>query len=95
MPTKHREFLETLAHQPSVREYAKQSQNSKLIASYNGAIEALAKFRSEHVILVTRYIVNQKQHSVNPSLDMRGTGGTPFMMFLKKVRDNTLALQIH
>jgi len=95
MPSKHREFLETLAHQPSVREYVKQSRDSKLIASYNGAVDALAKFRSEHAIMVTRYIVNQKRHSVNTSLDMRGTGGTPFMMFLKNVRDDTLALQIH
>ena len=94
MPAKHRDFLEALTHQPSVREYIKQCKDRDLIAGYNGAVEALAKFRSEHVILVTRYIVLQKKHSVNASLDLRGTGGTPFMSFLKQVRDNTLALQL-
>ena len=94
MPAKHRDFLEALTRQPSVREYIKQSKDRSLIAGYNGAVEALAHFRSEHVILVTRYIVLQKKHSVNASLDLRGTGGTPFMSFLKQVRDNTLALRL-
>ena len=94
MPAKHRDFLEALTHQPSVREYIKQCKDRDLIAGYNGAVEALAHFRSEHVILVTRYIVLQKKHSVNASLDTRGAGGTPFMSFLKQVRDDTLALQL-
>ena len=94
MPAKHRDFLEMLTHQPSVREYIKQCKDRDLIACYNGAVEALAHFRSEHVILVTRYIVLQKKHSVNASLDTRGTGGTPFMSFLKQVRDDTLTLQL-
>ena len=94
MPAKHRDFLEALSRQPSVREYIKQSKDGNLIAAYNGAVEALGQFRSQHVILVTRYIVCQKKHSVNTSLDMRGTGGTPFMSFLKQVRDDTLALQL-
>ena len=46
------------------------------------------------MILVTRYIVLQKKHSVNASLDTHGAGGTPFMSFLKQVRDDTLALQL-
>ena len=74
--------------------YVKQSNDRSLIAGYNGAVEALAHFRSEHVILVTRYVVLQKKHSVNASLDLRGTGGTPFMSFLKQVRDDTLALRL-
>ena len=94
MPAKHRDFLEALTRQPSVREYIKHSKDNSLIARYNGAVEALAHFRSEHVILVTRYIVLQKKHSVNVSLDTRGAGGTPFMSFLKQVRDDTLALQL-
>ena len=94
MPAKHRDFLEALTHQPSVREYIEQSKDRDLIAGYNGVVEALAHFRSEHVILVMRYIVLQKKHSVNASLDTRGTGGTPFMSFLKQVRDDTLALQL-
>ena len=94
MPAKHRDFLEALTWQLSVRQYIKQSKDRSLIACYSGAVEVLAHFRSEHVILVTRYIVLQKRHSVNASLDLRGTGGTPLMPFLKQVRDDTLALRL-
>ena len=95
MPQRHREFLDMLSHQPSIREYAIKSRDCELIASYNRAVEAFGEFRSNHVVLVTRYIVMQKQHSVNASLDDKGTGGTPFMTFLKQVRDDTLALMIN
>lgn len=94
MPTKHRAFLEALTHQASMREYIRQSKDRNLIAGYNGAVEALAHLRSKHVILVTRYVVCQKKHSVNTSFDMHGTGGTLFMTFLKKVRDDTLDLRL-
>ena len=94
MPRKHKEFLETLEQLPSVRDYVLQSKNPELTKNYDLAVEAFVKFRSEHVILVTRYIVMQKKHSVNGSLDMTGTGGTPFMKFLKQVRDDTLAVKL-
>ena len=95
MPQKHRKFLETLDHLPSVREYVLQSNDTELVSSYNLAVEALCKFRSQHVILVTRYVVMQKKHSVNASLDSTGTSGTPFMKLLKKIRDETAKLKIH
>ncbi len=94
MPPKHRRFLEELGKQPAVREYTKQSQNRELIQAYNKAVEAFETFRSEHVQMVFRYIVSQKSKSVNASLEDRGTGGTPLMLFLKKVRDDTKALMI-
>ncbi len=94
MPPRHRAFLEELRAQPSVREYAKQSGDRELIVAYNDAVTAFAEFRSDHVILVTRYIVLQKAHSINQSLENKGTGGTDFMLFLKQVRDDTLALKI-
>ena len=94
MPEKHRKFLAELSERPSIREYVKGSGSGELVQSYNNAIQALAYFRSEHVILVTRYIVMQKKHSTNASLENRGTGGTDFILFLKNVRDDTLALQL-
>ena len=94
MPVNHRKFLAELSERPSIRDYAKGADSEELVQSYNKAIQALAHFRSEHVILVTRYIVMQKQHSLNPSLEDKGTGGTDFMVFLKNVRDDTLALQL-
>ncbi len=94
MPPKHRLFLEELAKQPPVREYAKQTRNHELIQAYNSAIQAFSAFRTEHVILVTSYVVNQKGKSVNASLETKGTGGTDFMKFLKQVRDDTKVLMI-
>ena len=94
MPSKHREFLEMLSQQPPVRDFAVHSGNRELIDSYNKAVDAFGEFRSDHVVLVTRYIVMQKKHSVNASLEDKGTGGTPFMTFLKQVRDDTVALRI-
>ena len=94
MPRKHREFLEMLSQQPSVHDFAVHSGNRELIKSYNQAVDAFGEFRSSHVVLVTRYIVMQKKHSVNASLEDKGTGGTPFMTFLKQVRDDTVALRI-
>ena len=89
MPEKHRKFLEYLSIQRSLRQYIVQSQDKDLITQYNSTIETFVEFRDAHIVVVTRFIVNQKQHTVNPSLEEIGTGGTPFMHFLKNVRDNT------
>lgn len=94
MPRKHGEFLATLGRMPSIREYCKASGRADLITSYNNAVEEFVKFRSNHLILVTQYIVNQQQHGVNPALGSKGTGGTDFMQFLKRVRNSTKELLI-
>lgn len=94
MPSKHREFLHVLGHQPSAREYVAQSGDTEVIRSYNEVIDAFIEFRNSHIIVVTRYIVTQKKHSVNSSLEDKGTGGSTFMPFLKKLRDETASLKI-
>ena len=96
IPLKHRQFLQYLSKQPSLRQYVIDSNQEELIKQFNATVEAFAKYRSDHIILVTRYIVNQKAHTVNinASLKAKGTGGTHFMKFLKSVRDNTRALLI-
>ena len=93
MPQEHRDFLIKLKEMPSIRDFCKQSGNRELILSYNKVIDELVSFRNNHIILVTRYIINQKKHGVNPSLDDKGTGGTGFN-FLKNVRDDTEALKL-
>ena len=94
MPRKHREFLRYLAQQPSLCQHVIDSRNVELMQQFNATVEAFARYRSYHITVVTRYIVNQRAHSVNASLDMKGTGGTNFMKFLKNVRDNTKAMMI-
>lgn len=94
VPLKHRQFLQYLSQQPSLRQYVAESGHEDLIKQFNATIEAFANYRSYHIQLVTRYIVNQRVHSVNPTIDTKGTGGTDFMRFLKNVRDNTRAQKI-
>lgn len=94
MPRKHREFLEALERQSSVHDYVARCGNADVALSYNEAIDAFVEFRCSHIVIVARYIVSQKKHSVNSSLEKMGTGGTDFMPFLKKLRDETTALKI-
>lgn len=94
VPLKHRQFLQYLSQQPSLRQYVVDSRDKQLIRQFNATIEAFAQYRSDHIIIVTKYIVNQKAHSVNSSLNTKGTGGTDFMRLLKDARDNTKALEI-
>ena len=94
MPGKHREFLDKLTKMPPIRDYCLESGNVDLIADFNSTVEELVKFRTDHVILVTRFIVNQRSHSVNPTLEAKGSGGTDFMSLLKKVRNETLQFMI-
>ena len=52
MPAKHRDFLEALTRQPSVREYIKQCKDRDLIAGCNGTVEALAHKTMPQLTLV-------------------------------------------
>jgi indoleamine 2,3-dioxygenase len=87
MPVKHREFLKAIRMEASVRSYVLESGDDELNKSYHKAVGALTSFRSEHIKLVTSYIINVREGEVGE--EERGTGGTPFMRFLKNVRDNT------
>ena len=87
MPAKHHEFLKAIRKEASVRSYVLESGNNELKSNFHKAVGALASFRAEHIQLVTSYIINVKEGDV--SEEDRGTGGTPFMRFLKKVKDNT------
>ena len=94
MPRPHREFLQELARQPSVRAYIRQCGDCNLVRCYNKALTHLSDFRTNHVVVVTRYIVLQKGTNLNASLEAKGTGGTDFMQFLKQVRDDVKELTL-
>ena len=94
MPPGHREFLSKLKGMPSTRDYCQLSGNVDLVAPFNEVVQELVKFRNQHIILATRYIINQKENSINPSLDSTGTGGTHAIEFLKSIRDATTARAI-
>ena len=95
MPEPHRKFLQTM---PSVKDYVKNCRNASVISAYNETIKTLTKFRNQHIILVTRYIVEPKNRldkRLNQSLETKGTGGSNFMVFLKSSRNETSECEIN
>lgn len=90
MPPKHRAFIKTLESGPSVRPSVIQHKDSRpaLKEIYNSCVDWVEKFRSLHLKYAADYIFKQAQtSSANPSAV--GTGGTPFMPYLSKHRDET------
>lgn len=90
MPPKHRILLKTLDSKPPVRDYIlKHDQQEKNLRElYNKCIELISDFRSTHFQYATQYIQKQSQTS-NANPTEIGTGGTPFITYLKKHRDET------
>jgi indoleamine 2,3-dioxygenase len=88
MPPAHRRFIESLEARGSVRSFVEQSGRARLIEVYNDCIARLEQFRSLHLEYAGAYIFRQAQTDPkNPHAV--GTGGTPFMKYLTKHRDET------
>jgi indoleamine 2,3-dioxygenase len=88
MPPAHRAFLQSLERRISVRPFIERAGRALLTSAYNACIEAVENFRSLHLEYAARYIFHQAQTDAkNPHAV--GTGGTPFMPYLKKHRDET------
>jgi indoleamine 2,3-dioxygenase len=80
MPAEHRRLLEMVESMPSVRMFARKQ-------NYNAVLDAMAEFRSVHYGWAQEYINRWTD-------DPRGTGGTPYMKWLKQLIDETLAFKI-
>ena len=90
MPPAHRAFIESLEARQPVRLFVQRSGRSRLIDLYNACIEEVGRFRSLHLEYAAAYIFRQAQtDEKNPHAV--GTGGTPFMPYLTKHRDETAA----
>lgn len=95
MPPQHRAFVRRLEAGPSVRGLvlALKDTNQALRECYNACITWLEKFRGLHLQYAAQYIHAQAQKSaMNPNAV--GTGGTPFIPYLTKHRDETGAHRI-
>ena len=90
MPPKHREFMEVLEKNSQVKKIINGS--NKLTSLYNDCLEEIRAFRAMHLEYAGTYIFKQAQIK-NPfgrgGSTITGTGGTPFMAYLKKHRDET------
>ena len=88
MPPNHRSFLDLLESRPSVRDFVLKQEEPELLQAYDRCVEGVERFRSIHLEYAATYIFQQAQaDSKNPH--NVGTGGTPFMRYLKKHRDET------
>ena len=80
MPAEHRALIAAVEAMPSIRALASKQ-------NYNAVLDAMAEFRSVHYGWAQEYINRWTD-------DPRGTGGTPYMQWLKQLIDETLAFKI-
>jgi len=90
MPPKHRRSIEIVEKRSNAKSCILESK--KLTSEYNKCLEEIRKFRAQHLEFAATYIHKQSQIK-NPfgrgGSTITGTGGTPFMKYLKKHRDET------
>jgi indoleamine 2,3-dioxygenase len=88
MPPEHRALLTALEGHPPVRSFIRGHPSAELRAAYDACVDGVERFRSLHLEYAATYIFKQAQTDPkNPHAV--GTGGTPFMRYLKKHRDET------
>jgi indoleamine 2,3-dioxygenase len=93
MPPRHKAFIEAVEAAPSLRKAVLDCGGVELREAYNECLRWLEAFRSTHLDYAARYIHRQSQSNAsNPTAV--GTGGTPFMPYLRKHRDETPRVRI-
>ena len=95
MPPGHRAFVETIERQSTVRSLISGpgADDGTLVSAYNACLQRVEEFRSVHLEFAADYIFKQAQGSCTNPTNV-GTGGTPFMPYLKKHRDETEASRL-
>lgn len=87
-PPAHRAFVDRVRTMSNLRPFVQASGDGSLREAYNTCIRSLARFRTRHLEYAASYIAKQSKDSAGNDTDV-GTGGTPFMKYLKKHRDES------
>jgi indoleamine 2,3-dioxygenase len=104
----HKDFLKNLEKTPSLRELILKHHHLEWSSAFNDILNAFKGFRDAHIQLTSVYIISQalkeknelKEESVVQEtkaavdLDLKGTGGTSLVKFLKQTRQETLDAMI-
>ena len=88
MPPQHRAFVEAVENRSTLHDFVRDhmARRPELKGLYNDCVTLIEQFRTQHLDFATRYIHQQTAKVSNdPNV---GTGGTPFMRYLKKHRDD-------
>lgn len=87
-PPRHRKFIEDVGARSRLRDFVKGRNDPALTDLYDDIIDHVQKFRTRHLEYAANYINKQARDSEGNPVDI-GTGGTPFMKYLKKHRDES------
>lgn len=99
MRPEHAALLESMAAHNHLRPYATSAATDPAVRrAYEEAVASLILFRDAHIRIVTRYVLAPARRGKNSSGsgntaesldDLKGTGGTNLMQFLKQSREET------
>jgi indoleamine 2,3-dioxygenase len=89
-PPGHRRFIEDVRSASTLRSFVQEAGDAGLADAYNANVQAVSDFRTCHLEYAASYINKQQKNADGNDVDV-GTGGTPFMRYLKKHRDETKA----